>query len=101
MTENSHLSKKHHLQKYTLKYTKKLLFWMSLLSHWVKYNNPKLFQHSLSSEAVDFATVFEFQNISDPLSSEAVGFASSAATFEFQNIPDPLSSEAVGITTAA
>ena len=64
----------------------------------MKYNNPKSFQNRtavkvsllpLSSEVVDFAA-----NIS-----KAVGFA--AAAFEFQNIPDPLSSEAVGITTAA
>ena len=63
----------------------------------------------LSSEAVGFsAAAFEFQNIPDllsseavilpPLSSEAVGFAAAAA-FEFQNIPDPLSSEAVVFAT--
>ena len=43
--------------------------------------------------------LFDIHNISNPLSSEAVGFA--AAAFEFQNIPDPLSSEAVGIAAAA
>ena len=44
------------------------------------------------------AAALELQNIPDPLSSEAVGFA---ATFEFQNIPDPLSSEAIGFSAVA
>ena len=46
MTENSYLPKKHDLKKSTLKVHQKLLFLLSRLSHWVKYNNPKSFVFS-------------------------------------------------------
>ena len=85
MTENSYFLKK----SFTLKFAKT---WDSCAC----WKSCEVVVFLIITGLISAAAV-GLQNISDPLSSEAVGFA--AAAFEFQNIPDPLSSEAVVFAT--